>query len=74
MLFIDAIWFHIKSEHDVFPDGTEQKCLSFSQMSFCFFIATQWERHDVNFTLIDATFLRFNLQMTKFVPVLKLRL
>ena len=55
--------YHIKSKHDVFSDGTEQKCLSFSQVSFwdgtnylqikdlSFHCATQWDMHEISFTL-----------------------
>ena len=31
---LTSFGYHIKSKHDVFSDGSEQKCLRLSQMSF----------------------------------------
>ena len=68
MLFIESFGYHIKSKHDVFSDGTEQKCLHFSELSFwdgiskeknCHFIATQWAMHDFSFTLSYAIVFTF---------------
>ena len=63
---LTSFGYHIKTKHDVFSNGKEQKCLRFSQMSLfgmlqrisrekvCHFIATQWDMHDVSFMLSYA--------------------
>ena len=57
--------YHIKSKHDVFSDGTEQKCLCFSHVfsgfyncsvkeRVCHIIATQKDMNGVSFKLSYA--------------------
>ena len=80
ILFIESFGYHIKSKHDVFSDGTEQKCLHFSQVSFWDGIskekknAISLQHNGLCMALVSRyltrLFLHFNLQMAKFVMVL----